>query len=37
MPLAGYFDDDDGDAIKMTASYSLISGPAQPIPGGLFS
>ena len=37
MPLAEYFVDDDGDAITMTATYSLNSGPAQPIPGGLFS
>jgi hypothetical protein len=37
MPLAGNFVDDDGDAMTMTATYSLNSGPTQPIPGGLFS
>jgi hypothetical protein len=37
MPLAGYFIDDDGDTMTMTATYSLNGGIAQPMPGGLFT
>jgi hypothetical protein len=37
MPLAGYFIDDDGDTLTMTATYSLNGGSLQSIPGGLFT
>jgi large repetitive protein len=37
MPLAGFFIDDEGDTMTMTATYSLNGGAAQPIPGGLFT
>ena len=37
MPLAGYFIDDDGDTLTMTATYSLNDGSALPITVGLFS
>jgi hypothetical protein len=37
MPLDGYFIDDEGDIMTMTATYSLNGGSAQSIPGGLFS
>jgi len=36
MPLAGYFSDPDGDAITMTATYSL-NGAVKTIAGGLFT
>jgi hypothetical protein len=37
MPLAGYFIDDDGDTMTMTASYSLNGASALLITVGLFS
>jgi hypothetical protein len=37
MPLAGYFLDDDGDTMTMTATYSLNGASAQPIPGGILT
>ena len=37
MPLAGYFIDDDGDTLTMTATYSLNGASALPITVGLFS
>jgi hypothetical protein len=37
MPLAGYFIDDEGDTMTMTATYSLNGASPQPIPGGLFT
>jgi hypothetical protein len=37
MPLDEYFFDDEGDALTMTATYSLNGGSAESIPGGLFT
>ena len=37
MPLDGYFIDDEGDTMTMTATYSVNGGSAQSIPGGLFT
>jgi hypothetical protein len=37
MPLAGCFIDDDGDTMKMTATYKLNGGAAMAIPGGIFT
>jgi len=37
IPLAGYFIDDEADALTMTATYSLNGGSAQSISGGLFT
>ena len=37
IPLAGYFIDDEGDALTMTATYSQNGGKGQSIPGGLFT
>jgi hypothetical protein len=37
IPLASNFADDDGDAITMTAAYSLSGGTALMIPNGIFT
>ena len=37
IPLASNFTDDDGDPLKMTATYTRIGGTAVSIPAGLFS
>ena len=37
MPLDGCFIDDDGDTIKMTATYKFNGGAATAIPGGIFT
>lgn len=37
MPLDGCFIDDDGDTMKMTATYRFNGGAAMAIPGGIFT
>jgi hypothetical protein len=37
VSLAEFFTDDDGDALTLTATYSLSGGSAVSIPGGIFS
>jgi hypothetical protein len=37
VSLAEFFTDDDGDALTLSATYSLSGGTPVSIPGGIFS